>query len=255
MVGKVAFLFLVISDVFHQNHWKSFFPSNNNKYSIYLHSKESLPADSFFKPYEINQKVATTWANTMNAQIILLKEALKDPENQKFVFISESTIPVVPFERVFKELFRHDKSIFDFWPNSHLEGRPFYYKPRILKTLSENIQYVCTQWIVLNRKHAQLMAEDDYYIKIITQQPCDQEHYPATFLAANGLLDEVEMRDTTFVLWENSSDGKMPYSFYSLDDPKQFEYAKRACARSWLFARKFSEKCNLSKIDRFLGYK
>jgi hypothetical protein len=254
MIPKIAFLFLAISDVFHQNHWRNFFHNHENEYSIYVHSKQELPQRSFFRQFEMAEKVPTTWANTMHAQRALLKEALKDATNQKFVFVSETTIPVASFERVYHDLFRTDKSIFDFWPSSHLEGRPFYYKPRILKPLSDDIQYISTQWIVLNRKHAELMVKDDYYISIATRYPSDQEHYPATLLAAHNLLDEVEMRDTTFVLWEKGPDGQAPFYFHNLDDVRQLDYAKRACARSYLFARKFHKDCNLKKIDQYLPY-
>ena len=109
----------------------------------------------------------------MKAEIALLKEALKDPANTKFVFLSESTIPIMPFDGVYKHLLSHPSSEFPYYKNMDTT-RSFGKIKHIYKN---------PQWIVLNRKHAQLMVEDNDLINYLAQIPYDNEHYPATFLA------------------------------------------------------------------------
>ncbi len=182
---KIALLFLTLANVYHEGYWKDFLQGHENQYSLYVHSKNALSNNSFFKPYEMKLKVQTTWARTMNAQVAILREALKSPENEKFIFLSESTIPLQDFDTVYATVMATEKSLFNFFPNPNKGARS-------LERIQKEFRYKNSQWIVLNRKHAALMAEDKVYLPIIVTYVSDQEHYPSSFLAAQGLLqDEV----------------------------------------------------------------
>ena len=109
---KIAFLFLTISSIYHEGHWLDFFRGNEQYYSVYIHSKNSFENSSPFKKNEIEEKEKTIWSNTMRAQIALLKEALKDPENEKFIFLSENTIPFYDFQTIYDRVMGTSKSIF-----------------------------------------------------------------------------------------------------------------------------------------------
>ncbi|MCC7415444.1 MAG: hypothetical protein IT346_05150, partial [Epsilonproteobacteria bacterium] len=55
-------------------------------------------------------------------------------------------------------------SIFMYRPNPHIiPGSATFDKTRDLQPISHEQQYKNYQWVVLNRKHAQLMVEDSYY--------------------------------------------------------------------------------------------
>lgn len=104
MIAKIAFLFLTIANIYHEQTWINFFRGHQDKYSLYVHSKKPLSQESFFKPYELRSKVETSWTNTMLAQQALLKEALTDPAHEKFIFVSESTIPLQTFDEIYEKL-------------------------------------------------------------------------------------------------------------------------------------------------------
>lgn len=161
---KIAFLFLTISAAHHEQLWRDFFAGHEDQCSLYVHAKYEIPASSLLHPYRIPETCPTTWANTMRAQIALLKEALKDPDNDKFVFVSESTIPLATFDMAYQRLTATPHSIFMYRPNPHIiPGSATFDKTRDLQPISHEQQYKNYQWVVLNRKHAQLMVEDSYY--------------------------------------------------------------------------------------------
>jgi len=253
---KIAFLFLTINNVYHEVHWKDFFAGHSDYYSVYVHAKESVSKNSFFKPYEIATKLPTTWANTMRAQIELLKTALANPNNEKFIFISESTIPLVDFNTAYTHIMSNDLSMFYFRPNPHvnMNGDFSPNQKRNLAPIAKNKQFKSTQWVVLNRKHAQLMVEDDTYLDIITRYPCDNEHYPATFLLNNNLFNEIDPHDVTYVEWRKPAP-KLPYAFTNLQKNDELEMLLQAQKHGCLFARKIAKECNLSPLDPFLPYR
>ncbi|HEV2600746.1 MAG TPA: beta-1,6-N-acetylglucosaminyltransferase [Candidatus Babeliales bacterium] len=248
---KIAFLFLTIADVYHQDHWKDFFAGHEDAHSLYAHSKEHLKTGDFLKPYEMTYKIDTTWANTMRAQIELLRVALQDSENTKFIFISESTIPLQNFDTVYARIMSDEKSMFYFVSSPYVGNT---WGPRNLQPIPQDKQYKNSQWVVLNRKHAQLMVDDRYYIDIITRYPCDQEHYPSTLLINCGLIDEIIRVSTTYVEWGVKAE-KYPYHFTDLRDPSELSMLINAQRLGFLFARKITEKCDLTLLNRYLPYR
>lgn len=266
---KIAFLFLTMGSIYHETHWLDFLKGNEANYSIYIHSKEPLEDSSPFKQYEIKQKEETTWLNTMRAQLVLLKEALKDPENEKFIFVSESTIPFYDFRTVYDRVIGTNKSIFPYVSNDiHLDpsrSGTFWnyhnYQPRRdMHPIPRRFQYRSTQWVILNRKHAELMANDNKYIEIISQIICDNEHYVPTVLAIKNLLHEVENDQTTYDDWIATSSPSSPYTFTNLRDEEQYKIVKKAIrgelygSHKYLFGRKFAKDCDLTPLDGLLAY-
>lgn len=252
---KIAFLFLTISSVYHEHLWRDFFEGNQEQYSIYAHAKNPLPESDFLYPYRIAETVPTSWSNTMRAQIALLKEALTDPDNEKFIFVSESTIPLARFDTMYKKVTETPHSIFMYYPNPHLvEGTIFFNKARHLDPIPPELQYKNYQWVVLSRKHAQLMVEDTYYISIIEKHALDNEHYESTFLACQGLLAEIHQKSMTYVYWPAHVRSPHPYSFVNFEDPAEFSRAAQAVSRGYLFMRKIDKNCILAPLEKILPY-
>ncbi len=240
MIPKIAFLFLTVGNIYHEDVWRTFFKDHADSYSLYVHAKTSLAPHSFFASAAIAEKVPTTWEHTMEAQRALLREALKDPANTKFVFLSESTIPLMPFEGVYRHLLSHEQSEFTFQKNIH--------KKRTFGGIEQ--LYFNPQWIVLNRKHAQLMVDDRQLIELFRKFACDNEHYPSTLLAKHMMLDEVVNRDTTFVLWKEK--GPHPHLFKNLKRDPFTKDLIAAIRNKLLFARKFASTCDLSFLHRYV---
>lgn len=253
---KIAFLFLTIGPIYHESYWQEFLTGNAERYSVYVHTKNPLPASSPFKAYEMPNPQPTTWANTMKAQIALLKEALNDPLNEKFVFVSETTIPLQTFDKTYAALMEHPESMFYFTPNPHVHRNVHSFAPlaRNLQPIPEKRQYKNSQWVVLNRKHAQLMVEDTEYIDIITRYTGDQEHYPSTFLINKGLIDEIIPLDTTYVEWHVPS-VRLPYEFTNFSNHQELQRMATAIHHGYLFARKVMPNAVMGPLDPLLAYR
>ncbi len=243
MVPKIAFLFLTVGNIFNEKTWVNFFADAQDRATIYVHSKHHLKKTSFFREFEMQKKVPTQWDKTMKAQVALLKEALKDPDNQKFVFLSETTIPLQNFDDMYNRLMKHDRSNFHYQKNPHA-SRTFGSIP------SDHIHFN-SQWVILNRKHAELMAEDSFFINEMTRDRFDNEHYPSTFLASKKMLKEVEKKDLTMVVWTGD---KHPHEFSNLSkDPYKDDLLKVINKKRFLFARKF-KRCDLSLLKELLPW-
>ena len=229
MIHKIAFLFLTIADIYHEAMWKDFFQSHESQYTIYVHPKEQVTS-RFFKRYVIPHQAPTSWTNTMRAQVKLLKEALKNPENDKFVYISESTIPLLTFEEVFESL---DNPYSQFHYAINTQNRRHFGKIDML--------YKNSQWIVLNRKHAELIVAEKKLLKTMCMYPHDQEHYPSTLLAQEGMLSEVIKKDTTLAIWDDTRGH--PHTFTDLSTDKYTKHLVKAKEeKRFLFARKFAKE-------------
>jgi len=121
---KIAFLFLTYNNLKRPDIWNKFFgidDNNNNsnkskysnKYTIYNHAKESdKVTDILLKDRHIPEHIETCWGcfGTVEANILMMKEALKDPLNKKFILVSDSCIPILSFDKFYNEVMKDDKS-------------------------------------------------------------------------------------------------------------------------------------------------
>jgi hypothetical protein len=111
--NKIAFLFLTIGDINQPNIWTNYFNNfkkNSDKYSIYVNPKfPELVKTEWVKNNIITDRVQNTeWGLIVRAYHNLLKEAMHDPDNQKFIFISESCIPLKSFDHLYKNMMLDD---------------------------------------------------------------------------------------------------------------------------------------------------
>ena len=133
----------------------------------------------------------------------------------------------------------------------------FGYKPnpnrnRTFPPLQPKDIYKNSQWVVLNRKHAELMVKDDSVIQMMSK-PIDNEHYPSTFLNVRGLLKEVIPEDQTFCLWLDE-DPNHPKTFKNLKTDPHMHVLIKAIKDKMLFARKFAQSCDLSSLKKHLAF-
>lgn len=232
---KVALLFLTREELNHPRLWQQLLEECPDKFSVYVHSKTPI-ADPFFAPYRIQQIVPTTWSIHAKAWQVLLQEALKDPQNERFVFLSESCIPLYRLGEI------HDVLIND--PSSYMAfARPWWGKNsrRELQELDKEFRFGNTEWMILNRRHAEIIANDSTFIRIVSRHPNDQESYFATLFAIHDCLHEVRNHSFTYVNWKNATNnGASPWHFL---EPSPFNdtLLDEAYTRSALFARKFAK--------------
>ncbi|GAQ89945.1 hypothetical protein KFL_005800040 [Klebsormidium nitens] len=117
-VSKIAFLFLTRGPLFHERLWQRYFEGNENRYSIYVHASkdgfvynETTSQAQVFHDRQI-KSIKVTWGglNMVRAERRLLAQALIDRNNERFVLVSESCIPIRSFDYTYKYLFELDKS-------------------------------------------------------------------------------------------------------------------------------------------------
>lgn len=250
---KIALLFLTRADLNHSQLWQEWIEERPGDFSVYNHCK-TPPSDPWFSQFAIPEKCETDWAYTMMAQQALLREALKDPCNYKFVFLSESCVPLRSHAEVYKILTRNDYS--------YIKWRSIWWaclSYRVLHEFPSEHHWGNQQWIILNRKHAQIIADDDHWIKLASKHVADNEAYPATYLSMKGVLHEAVNVLTTYVDWSRSN-GFSPYTFEEATQEnidlllkvkinRRGEFEPMFC----LFGRKFSSKFPDEEIKRIMN--
>ena len=102
---KVALLFLTIGDIHFPNIWNNYFKNYLDYINIYCHPKYPQNIKTtWLKNSIINKLSDTKWGHFTNAIINLLKSALLNKDNQKFIILSESCLPIKPFKELYSFL-------------------------------------------------------------------------------------------------------------------------------------------------------
>lgn len=245
---KIALLFLTIGELHHPDIWQKEIEKNRDKFSIYFHSKEPL-TNPFFKPYRIKEIVPTSWDFHVYAWQELIKEAIKDSANTKFVFLSESCIPIRPLEYIYNRLMEDDNSYIShckpWWPND--------YHREVIELPKEH-RWVNQEWVILNREHAKLVACDRIIIYCVSKHGSDTEAYPSSLLSYYNELDKPNVinRLTTYVNWKYN-DGPHPYTF-KLANAFTLTLMREAIELDCFFARKFSRSFPDKDIELFIKH-
>ncbi|XP_047330648.1 glycosyltransferase BC10-like [Impatiens glandulifera] len=222
---KIAFMFLTPGLLPFEKLWDKFFQGHEGRFSVYIHaSKEkTLHFSRYFINREIrSEKVDWGTISMVNAEKRLLANALKDRDNQHFVLLSESCVPLHDFDYVFRYLMHTNVSFVDSFedPGVHGSGR---YSEHMLPEVEKKDFRKGAQWFTLKRQHAiVVMADSLYYTKFkeycrpgMNGRNCySDEHYLPTFFS---MLDPTGIANwsVTNVDW---SEGKWhPKSYSALD--------------------------------------
>lgn len=245
--AKIGFLFLVTDGVAHPNLWERFFQGHRGQYEILTLCKhpERL-ANGFLKPTLIDEYVRTNhggeYPHTGLAigQTALLRAGLRTGCT-KFVFVSDTCLPIRRFEFVRGALTEDDRS----W----ITHAPWEERYRMLPewTPITREQFgTSSNWCALNRRHAEILVrmEPTWMEHFATVLAAD-EHYGPTVLALGGVDFAAECRpmSPTYVDW---SEGP-PHRFERLSESDVRKLAESPC----LLARKFPPASDVADhLDR-----
>ncbi|XP_019058143.1 PREDICTED: uncharacterized protein LOC104814660 isoform X2 [Tarenaya hassleriana] len=142
--SKIAFMFLTPGSLPLEMLWDRFFQGHEGKFSVYIHASRARPvhASRYFVNREIrSDEVVWGRISMIDAERRLLASALKDPENQQFVLLSDS------FED----------------PGPHGSGR---HMDHMLPEIPKKYFRKGAQWFTMKRQHAVIvMADGLYYSK------------------------------------------------------------------------------------------
>lgn len=200
---KIAFMFLSPGSLPFEKLWDKFFQGHEGRFSVHIHASKEKPVHSsrHFINREIrSDKVVWGKISMVDAEKRLLANALKDPDNQHFVLLSDSCIPLRDFDYVYNYLMYTNVSFVDSFedPGPHGSGR---YSERMLPEVEKKYFRKGAQWFTMKRQHAiVVMADSLYYTKFrdyckpgMDGRNCySDEHYLPTFfhmLDPNGIAN------------------------------------------------------------------
>ncbi|KAL0315976.1 UNVERIFIED_CONTAM: Glycosyltransferase BC10 [Sesamum radiatum] len=223
---KIAFLFLTPGALPFEKLWDKFFQGHEGRFSVYVHASKDKPVH--FSRYFINREIRSekvVWGkiSMVDAERRLLANALKDPDNQQFVLLSDSCIPLHDFDYVYNYLMYTNVSFVDCFedPGPHGSGRYIEY---MLPEVEKKDFRKGAQWFTMKRQHALIITADSlYYSKFRDHckpgmekgRNCySDEHYLPTFFY---MLDPAGIANwsVTHVDW---SEGKWHPKSYRAQD-------------------------------------
>ncbi|KAG9148254.1 hypothetical protein Leryth_012221 [Lithospermum erythrorhizon] len=224
---KVAFLFLTPGALPFEMLWDKFFQGHEGKFSVYVHASKVNPVH--FSRYFINREIRSdkvVWGmiSMVDAEKRLLANALNDPDNQHFVLLSDSCIPLRNFDYVYRYLMYTNVSFVDCFEDPGPHGSGGRYSEHMLPEVEMGDFRKGAQWFTLKRQHAIIiMADSLYYSKFRDYcQPgmefgrnCySDEHYMPTYFH---MLDPAGISNwsVTHVDW---SEGKWHPKSYTAQD-------------------------------------
>lgn len=232
---KLAFLFLARNRLPLDFMWQQFFKeAEEPNFSIYIHSRpgfvynEITTVCTFCYGRQLSDSIQVLWgeASMIEAERILLRKALEDPANQRFILVSDSCVPLYNFSYTYNYVMSSSKSFVD----SFVDPKSSRYNPKMAPTIRKDKWRKGSQWVTLIRKHAEVMVSDKTIFPVfrkhckrrpllpehlrkqaqprVVQKEHDcipDEHYVQTLLAMRGLEEELERRTLTYTLWNQST--------------------------------------------------
>lgn len=205
-------------------------------FSVYVHSSINLKPclgfpGSMLDGREVAPRVETDWGqhSVVDAMLSVLRAALKEKRNRRFVFVSESTVPLYPPSMTYLQMMREPRSRVYTCPLGSLTRRVnagrFYvhdfsdrrWHPGMeLNNFTREHWRKSPQWTMLTRKHAQLIS-DDVHVRPVFERHCSMgdwdpemrresecvsdEHYIPSLLVSHGLAHETNSHALTWVHW------------------------------------------------------
>ena len=253
---KLAFCFLIYDIINHEDLWHIFFKNiDTNKYNIYIHYKINKPL-KYFDKYKLNNCIETTYGSIkiVEAQNILLREALHDNENKHFIFLSNSCIPFKSFDYIYTNL-NEDYSYFNISPHSQCFPRC----NDILNFIDKKYVQKASQWCILNRSHTEIMLKKNEYLKWFSNTTASDEHCYITNIFYNNLENEIIIPlvtndATTFTNWYG-----MDYKYPSDKSLKNYQYISNEellylLNSKCFFGRKFNVNCEGLNNQEYINF-
>ena len=265
---KLGFCFLCVDGLNQLSIWEKFFKDNYDKCNIYIHSKnyKNLKRD-FDKKYQVEEHADTQWGgNLYDAIRIMYKKSIEN-EDYKIILMSDSHIPIIPFDTVYDILTKDNKSFIEY--QSHLPKKDtecgtlmmqynrFINNFKRLKDFRFNIDishwYFNEMWTVLNLEDTKLICNDDTIIHYFKGAFAWDENYPSYILSINDRLKDVHKFGCSFVNWgepeERNGGAQRSPKYYNKIHGKDLLMLK-TCGK--FFARKFHNDTDIEQYIDFL---
>ena len=209
---KVAFLFLVYDEINHELLWRNFFRKiDEQQYSIFVHWKYDKKLECF-NHFKLKNPLSTEHAklSLVKAQNLLLREALKDPQNERFVFLSNSCIPLKPFDYVYRSLLKDNLCFFNAAREEHIFERNR--GENLANAFGRKNVKKASQWSILTRPIAQILSRSDDVLQSVFEpgkKDLADEYFYISYLHYLNQQKNLHLADysavncATFEFWED----------------------------------------------------
>ncbi|MGO8748672.1 MAG: beta-1,6-N-acetylglucosaminyltransferase [Thermoguttaceae bacterium] len=242
---RIGLLFLVIDGLSQPEIWRRFLANQEGKYAAYTHAKfphrVGLP---FLRDTLIPEYVPTHHSKfyphdvLVGAQLALLRHAIGDERIEKFMFATQTCVPICSFNKAYEALLSDDQS----WVECHQPLWPDRYAMLAPDSGIAPDQFGTSScWIALNRRHAQiLLAAAPEWLPRFATVPAADEHFAPTLLKMAGCEDECKRYNPTHVDWSRGN----PYTYehVTAEDVRQLSRGP------YLLARKFSPTSDIAAV-------
>ncbi|CAN1811303.1 Glycosyltransferase BC10 [Linum perenne] len=163
--SKIAFMFLTPGQLPFEKLWDKFFRGHEENFSVYVHASSNKPVH--VSRYFVNRDIRgeqVIWGkiSMIDAERRLLANALQDPDNQHFVLLSDSCVPLHKFDYIYNYLMYTNISFVDCFydPGPHGNGR---YSEHMLPEVGIKDFRKGAQWFSMKRQHALIVVADSLY--------------------------------------------------------------------------------------------
>jgi hypothetical protein len=246
-IKKIAYCFLLYNNVKHLKVWTDFFEQDDS-YNVYAHIKEPNEKTAVWLRENQVEKVPTAWCGEglVHAWINMLKEALKDKNNQYFALLSDECIPLFNHQKTRRKILASKKS------RIHVD-----YKRDVYEILGI---YYADQWTILNREHAQLlvklqttekgkkfmkkMIEDNFDEEVGHSYSCPDEIDPINWFVhhygkptSSEFKKQFKLCMSTYTKWKEGASSPIKYT-----TPHMKRDMSIICESGAIFGRKFNPK-------------
>lgn len=163
--GRVFFLFMGMTGLDHESHWMQFFQGVEwAKYRLFIHCKyhhacsEGLAMHNPLGLTLIATAPSYYCVDLVSPMVQLLAYALQESNSpaDKFVFVSESTLPAKPFAHIYQALMAYQQSDICVGPANEWLGLTLH---KNFPPYNDERAYLVkhSQWVVLTAEHAKRM--------------------------------------------------------------------------------------------------
>eukprot|EP00210_Caulerpa_lentillifera_P004880 g4657.t1 len=194
--------------------------SGQSLFSVYVHPGPTYnyTESSIFYRKEVEERVDTKtgWGTfkLVEAELSLIRAALKDKRNKKFVLLSESCIPLHPPEVIYAQIISEKKSRLKACENQLGDNIERYTPDLNGKYFNRSDWRKSNQWFCLNRAHAEFIVNETY-LRPRFKEHCNgwhglrqcisDEHYIASALGIYGFGNQTDCQGaSTYVLFNGS---------------------------------------------------
>lgn len=201
MTKKIAFCFMTYDNLNHPELWEKFFAqANPNQYSIYVHAtnKDGVSQD-ILKNNLVAEIFDSRFAHISQTRSILkiIKHSFEDGDIDKAINLTQSCIPIQPFETVYKELTKHDKGNLDWFNAMQCPDQGYLRRHGELQDsnfLSRENWIAHTGYgIVFSREMINFLIDNDN-TELFATMHAPEEHYIGNSLIHYGREDLVERK-------------------------------------------------------------